>query len=192
MKKILKGLLFIIVLLLILLATYAALLYFNIIKAPAFISNLPYIQVKGTSSVNKNLTAVEKIAKENDILKKQLTSKDKEIDLLKNDFKELEDKQQAYKQADAEYKDKIIALNNKLSVTEQNPVDQDSIYKDMAQYFMEMNAKEAADLLSRLKDEDIIGILEKMETDSAAELLQKMPRNKAVTITRQMLATSPQ
>jgi len=191
-KKILKGLLFIIILLLILLATYAALLYFNIIQAPAFMPNLPYIQDKEISSENKNLSEVEKITKENDILKKQLTSKDKQIDLLKKDFQELEDKQQAYKQADAEYKDKLIALNNKLSDTEQSPMDQDSIYKDMAAYFMAMNAKEAADLLSRLKDEDIIGILEKMEIDSAAELLQKMPRDKATTITRQMLASTPQ
>ena len=153
--------------------------------------DIPYIQDKEQVAGNKKLSEVEKIAQENDILKKQLSNKEKEIDLLKQDFQEMEDKQQAYKQADAEYQEKIIALNDKLNNTEQNSSTQDSIYKDMAKYFMEMNSKDAADLMMRLEEKDSIGILEKMEVDSAAEVLQKMPRDKAASITRKMLVSSP-
>lgn len=192
LKKIIKGILIIIIILIIFLAGYAALLYFHIIKAPAFMPDLPYINDKQLTSANKKLSEVEKMAQENDILKKQLNDKEKEIDLLKQDFQELEDKQQAYKQADDKYQEKIIELNNQLNESAQNASDQDSIYKDMARYFMEMNSKDAADLMTRLEEKDTIGILEKMEVDSAAEVLQKMPRDKAASITRKMLVSSPQ
>ena len=191
MKKIFKGFLFILIVLIILLASYAALLYYNIIQAPAFMPDLPFIQDKAIPA-NKTLSELEKTALENDILRKDLTSKEKEINLLKQDFQELENKQQAYKQADAEYKDKIIALNNKLNNPGQSTNNQESIYKDMAAYFMAMNSKDAADLMSLLEETDSIGILEKMEVDSAAEVLQKMSRTKAASITKKMLVSSPQ
>lgn len=185
-----KKFLSLIFILLILLTAYGALIKFGIVQAPAFLSSIPFLQNKNSSE--KSLTELEKIAKENDILKKQLSSKEKQIETLKNDFQELENKQQALKKADADYQEKIIALNNQLSGTGPGATDKTSIYKDMAAYFMEMNSKEAADLMSRLNEEDAIGILEQMEVDSAAELLQKMPRDKAASITKKMLVSSPQ
>lgn len=184
-----KKFMLLVLIMLILLGAYGALIKFGLVQAPAFLPDIPFLQNKNSSE--KNLTELEKMEKENDILKRQLSSKEKEIETLQKDFQELENKQQALKKADAEYQDKIISLNNQLSGTGTTAAGKESIYKDMAAYFTEMNSKEAADLMTRLNEEDAIGILEQMEVDSAAELLQKMPRDKAASITRKMLVSSP-
>ncbi len=82
-----------------------------------------------------------------------MSSKEKEIDLLKKDFQELENKQQAYKKADAEYKEKIIALNTKLS-NHRSEYEQirTASTRIWPTYFMAMNSKDAADLMSRLDE----------------------------------------
>ncbi len=196
LKKVFKIIIFILVTVVLLVLTYAALVYFHIITPPNFMPAIPYIQEKANSPADKKVSELDRVKHENDILKKKLTDQQDEIKLLKNDLKDIENKQlanqKAIQKADEEYKDKIIALNEKLSQSQQTKTNQESTYKDMAKYFKAMSTKDAADLLGRLNEDDIIGILGQIDTDTAAELLQKMPRDKAASITKKMLVTSPQ
>lgn len=196
LKKIFRILFIILIAAALLLITYAALVYFHIITPPSFMPALPYVQKQASAPVDRKTLELEKVKQENDTLKRKLVKQESEIELLKNDIKTVEDKQlaiqKATQKADEEYKNKIIALNEKLNTSRQIKSDQESAYKDMAKYFAAMKTKDGAELLAKLDETDAIGILEQIDTETAAELLQKMPKEKAASITRKMLVTTSQ
>lgn len=171
------------------------LLYFHIIKTPTIISK--YIPKLSTAIQYPNVKLQEielqKVKKENDILKRSVSAKTTEMEALQKKIADLENARETDKKLLEDYKNQIIKLNESISsnAISDKPA-KTNTYKDMADYFSEMNSKEAADILSRLNDDDVIGILNALKTDVAAELLQKMPRDKADTISRKMLVTSPQ
>lgn len=186
----LKKSLFIILAIVILLGAFYALIYFNIIKAPAFAQNLPFInQSEGNL---KPKSPLDREREENARLKELISSKDNEILSLKKQLEEIEKKEESLEKAELGYKDEIAALQDSLDFLKSKQIDQASAYKNMASYYSEMDSKNAAELIAGLEDEDIIGIFEKMETEVVAEMLQEMPRDKAVNISQKMLVTSTQ
>jgi len=70
-------------------------------------------------------------------------------------------------------KDEVARLNEEILDLKTIKGNKRAAYKDMAGYFAEMKGQDAADILSRLKDEDIIGIFNEMPKDLVAEMLQK-------------------
>lgn len=183
-----------------------ALLHFKIVPIPASVTNIstfaekvpfadkiPFLNSGDPQEIQ--LTELQKVKEENDTLKRSITEKRAEMEALQKTIDDMDKKQKIGQKTTDDAKAEIIRLNEKLVlVTESASIskaNQKSIYKNMAQYFAEMNGKEAADLLSKLSDQDIIGILGEMDTALAGEMLQKMPRDKAATVARKMLVPAP-
>ncbi|PKM77663.1 MAG: hypothetical protein CVU90_06175 [Firmicutes bacterium HGW-Firmicutes-15] len=205
-KKIGKILAFILLGIILVAGVVWALLHFKVVKLPTSISNLSSVVEKIPmadkipflkQSVPKDLqeTELQKVKQENDTLKRSAAEKKAEIEALQKTMEDMDKKQKIVQKNGEDAKAEIIRLNEKLLLAAKpagNSTTNQQIYKNMAQYFAEMNAKEAADLLSKLNDQDIIGVLGAMETALAGEMLQKMPRDKAATIAKKMLVASPQ
>lgn len=193
-KKIGKKLLFLLLGIILVAVVVWALLHFKIVSIPAVTDRLPFLNQSAPKDLQE--TELQKVKQENDTLKRSASEKKAEMEALQNTMEDLDNKQKILQKAGEDYKTQIIGLNEKLSPVANSTADpknnQQSIYKNMAQYFAEMNSKEAADLLSKLNDQDIIGVLGAMETSLAGEMLQKMPRDKAATIAKKMLVASPQ
>lgn len=157
--------------------------FFHVLNLSPLIDKLPW-----GGSASPAQIEVQKLKEENDTLKTSLHKQEEQIHRLELDLKKAEKHENDFKRTEKVYQEEIIKLNEQIAATAApGSQTKNQSYKNMAQYFSEMNAKEGADLLSRLKDEDIIGILSAMEADSAAELLQKMPRDKAARVTSQMM-----
>lgn len=190
-SKKLKIFLLIILILLISCGGVYLLMYLDVIKTPSLLQSLPMIndRVADKSQVQPK-TELEKLSEENDKLKEDISAQNREIKTLKAKVADLNKQLKVAEQTQAQYKNDIADMNYQLN----NEVDQNSpstTYKDMASYFAEMKAQNAADILSKLDDKDIIGILNAMEKDTAADLLQKMDKAKAAGLTKQMLITAP-
>jgi flagellar motility protein MotE (MotC chaperone) len=207
-KKIGKVLVFMILGVILVAGIVWSLLHFKVVKIPAIINNnlstvmgkipmadkIPFLKQSTPEELQE--TELQKVKQENDTLKRSVAEKKAEMEALQRTMEDMDKKQKIVQQAGEDAKAEIIRLNEKLLEAAKNSTNtkasQQSIYKNMAQYFAEMNSKEAADLLSKLNDQDIIGVLGAMETSLAGEMLQKMPRDKATTIARKMLVASPQ
>ncbi len=207
LKKIGKILVFMLLGIVLVAGIVWALLHFKVVNLPASISKLstvvekipladkiPFLKQSAPKDLQE--TELQKVKQENDTLKRSAAEKKAEMEALQKTMEDMDKKQKIVQKAGEDAKAEIIRLNEKLLVAA-NPAsnpknDKQSIYKNMAQYFAEMNSKEAADLLSKLNDQDIIGVLGAMETALAGEMLQKMPRDKAATIAKKMLVASPQ
>jgi len=181
-----------------------ALLHYKVVKIPyvtdklaAIAQKLPFI-TQSTKSTPQALqeTELQKVKKENDTLKKSIADKNYEMTTLQKNIDDMDNKQKVLQKSTDDAKAEIIKLNEKMLAGNKTDGDsktsQQSVYKNMAQYFAEMNTKEAADLISKLNDQDIIGVLSALDTALAAEILQKMPRDKATLVTKKMLVSTPQ
>jgi len=181
-----------------------ALLHYKVVKIPyatdkltAIAKKLPFI-TQSTQSAPQALqeTELQKVKKENDTLKKSVADKNSEMTALQKNIEDMDNKQKLIQKSADDAKAEIIKLNEKLLAGNKSDANsktsQQNVYKNMAQYFAEMNTKEAADLMSKLNDQDIIGVLSALDTALAAEILQKMPRDKATLVTKKMLVSTPQ
>ena len=193
MKKI-KKLLIILLSLAILAGAFYMLIYFNVIKTPAFLDRIKETASSGISKANAVILQKElkKVKEENDILKKSVTAKNHELEVLQKKLADMELLREAAEQDIQNYQAQIIELNDKLSASVEGDSSKRVTYKEMAKYYNAMNTKDAAEILSKLSDEDVIGIISAMDTDTAAEVLQKMSRDKAAAVSRKMLVTSTQ
>ncbi|HOQ08700.1 MAG TPA: hypothetical protein PLG09_01095 [Syntrophomonadaceae bacterium] len=160
----------------------------DVIPAPGFIKSLPVI---GKPLQGERLSSEDKLRQEYSKLQEDVKQRDNEINKLQARLNEAEQELKRAEALNKELQKENESLAVQIEELQSNRRNQESVYKDMAKYFAEMKPQEAADLLSRQKDEDIIGVLEQMETSQAADILQRMDREKAAAITRQMMAVSP-
>jgi len=200
-KRTFKIVLFLLLGIIFVAAVVWALLHFKIVsipavtdRIPAVVSKLPFLNQTAPKDLQE--TELQKVKQENDTLKRSASEKKTEMEALQKTMEDMDNKQKLLQKTGDDAKAEIIKLNEKL-LAETNPAtnsknNQQNIYKNMAQYFAEMNSKEAADLMSKLNDQDIIGILTAMDTALAGEMLQKMPRDKAAIVAKKMLVTNPQ
>ncbi|MEQ8173503.1 MAG: hypothetical protein ABRQ26_00415 [Syntrophomonadaceae bacterium] len=170
--------------LVILLVLGMAVIAFNLYRDPSLLQKIPVVKnfVKVKDQTAAPQTELEKLAQENDTLKKGLAQKEQELAKVK---------QQLAASPQTQLEAEVAKLNKELNDAKGQSGAKKASYKDMAKYFAEMNSKDAADILARLDSKDAIGILQEMNADAVASILQNMDRDKAVQISREMLVTAP-
>ncbi|MGR6836157.1 MotE family protein [Syntrophomonas erecta] len=168
---------------------YGLLVYFNLVKGPAVLLDLPVVGSKlGQDSPARTLS--DPLIEENQKLKDRIASREKQITKLE---KKSADFEKQWKRSEIErenLQEEMAGLNDQIQELKASPTGKQMTYQDMARYYAEMKTQDAADILTRLSDEDIIGILTAMESDQAAEILQKMNHDRAAAITKKMLNVS--
>lgn len=164
---------------------------YQIVNVP-YVSDLPFIaQEKTSTSSTPQLTELQKAAQENDKLKKTIQDQTVEIEALNQDLNKLKLDNQAAIKKQTENEKTILDLQNQIIALKGGKSSEKAAYKQMATYFTEMKAADAANIIVNLDDKDIIGILSEMDADVAAGILGKFPNAKATAITKKMLVTSP-
>ncbi|MDD2509679.1 MAG: hypothetical protein PHG94_00885 [Syntrophomonas sp.] len=202
MTGILKKIKFLIVflsLLLLLVGGYYLLLYLNLLSAPAFLKNTPLLGNYVSQSMEKvsklqyeqALKQKEMAMAENRKLLQTLQDKAEEMEKTRASLADLKKRLKRSEQEDDNLKEEIAQLNSEILDLKSRQEGRSAAYKDMATYFGEMKAKTAADILSRLEDEDIIGIFSQMESDTVAELMENMDADRAARISKKMLVAAP-
>jgi len=113
-------------------------------------------------------------------------------------IREWEDKEKQWQTSEAAYQEQIrelneqiVQLNEQITDLQNKSAAQQETYKNMARYFAGMDSKNAAAIMEKLDNNQVIGILGHMNKETAAEILQKLSVDKAAAISRQMLSSSP-
>jgi flagellar motility protein MotE (MotC chaperone) len=189
--NIIKGGLLTLIVVAIISGSVYMLMVMDIIPAPALLQKLPVVGERLVPENKVLLTAEEKLQEKSAQLEKDLTQRDEEIEELQSQLEEADKEIKRVATLNQELQSENESLKQQIEDLQTGRANQQAAYKDMANYFTEMKAQEAADLIFRQRDQDIIGILSEMETSKAADILEKMDRDKAAAITRQMLAVSP-
>lgn len=184
--RILKIVLISVFSILIVLAILFGLVRLHFIKPPTFLTALPVVGTHFVASPEPEENNPANENRESEVL----AEKEKEIKSLKQRLDGLEKQLKASQTDNDKMREQVALLNQELLELKIEQTGQQTAYRDVAAYFTEMKSGDAADILSRLPDEDIIGILNEMEDDLVGEILQKMDRNKATIITRKMLVIS--
>lgn len=177
-------------LLIILLVIGLGIIGYNLVKDPALRQKVP-ILTKLLPAKNQTTggTELQNLQQENDTLKKGVAQKDQELQSLQKQLADLS-KQTGGSGGTGQSAQTDKSSSPQVDLASKQAA-QKSTYQDIAKYFVEMKSKDAADILSRLNDEDVIGILGQMPADTAGEILQNMDHDKAATISRKMLITAP-
>ncbi len=177
--------------LVILLVLGVAVIAFNLYRDPSLLQKVPVVKnlVKVKEQTAAPQTELEKLAQENDTLKKGLAQKEQELQAVQQELAKV--KQQLAASPQTQLEAEVAKLNKELDDARGQSGAKKASYKDMAKYFAEMSSKDAAEILARLESKDTIGILQEMNADAAASILQNMDRDKAVQISREMLVTAP-
>ncbi len=202
MNGILKKIKILMILLTILLLSgggYYLLLYLNLLTPPPFLKNTPFIGNIVSRSMEKVsliqyesvLQQKEKALADNQKLRQDLENKAGEVQKVGSSLADLKKKLKLNEREDDNLKEEIAQLNSEILELKSQQESRVAAYKDMATYFSEMKAKTAADILSRLEDEDIIGIFGQMESDTVAELMENMDAARAARISKKMLVAAP-
>ncbi|NLB87947.1 MAG: hypothetical protein GX790_01780 [Syntrophomonadaceae bacterium] len=191
MKKALKITGFTILLLILVLGVIYLLIYTDKLKAPAFLTDIPVIGSIFTEEKAPKIDTKTIMERENASLQEALDKKNEELAQIQADYKELETQIEILQNNEDKLKEEIINLNEQIIAIKTQQENQRSAYKEMATYYTEMNAKDAAEILSLLEIEHTIGILSEMKSDLVADILQNMPKDKAAQITKNMLVVSP-
>lgn len=164
---------------------------YQVVTVP-FISDLPFIkQEDATTETTPELTELQKSTQENDGLQKTIKEQQVEIEALNEDLDKLKQENQSALKKQKEYEKTIEDLQKQIIELKGGQSGQNAAYKQIAVYFTEMKSADAANIMVKLDDNDIIGILTEMSDDVAAGILGKMPVDRATAITKKMLATSP-
>jgi flagellar motility protein MotE (MotC chaperone) len=66
----------------------------------------------------------------------------------------------------------------------------DVVYRQLSRIYSAMKPVEAAEVLSHLGEEDVIGILSKFGARQAAQILGAMPRERAAALSQRLLLDS--
>ncbi|MEN6325079.1 MAG: LD-carboxypeptidase [Syntrophomonas sp.] len=175
------------------------LMYLNFFSTPAFLNSIPFLGSHIAQSMDKVsvvqydqvLKQKERYVKDNERLEKIIEAKRNEMEKLQAQMSGVKKDLKVTEQDDDQLKEEIARLNEEILNLKAKEGSKSAAYKDMAEYFAGMKAKNAADIMSRLSDEDIIGIFSAMETDLVAELLENMDRDKAANISKKMLVAAP-
>ncbi|MDD3267783.1 MAG: hypothetical protein PHX14_00545 [Syntrophomonadaceae bacterium] len=175
------------------------LMYLNVFSTPAFLNSIPFLGSYISQSMDKVsvvqyeqvLKQKERYVRDNERLEKILEEKRAEMEKAQAAIADAKKDLKVTEQDDDMLKEEIARLNKEILDLKAKEESKASAYKDMAVYFSEMKAKNAADILSRLSDEDIIGIFTAMESDLVAELMENMDRDKAANISKKMLVAVP-
>jgi flagellar motility protein MotE (MotC chaperone) len=109
---------------------------------------------------------------------------------------EWETKEADWNLSEANYRQQIDILNqqlvdNDISANNQLRAEQVAAYKNLANYYMQMNTQKAADIMANLDNNEVIGIFDQMDQETVAALLERLPKEKAVSLSKQMLLVSP-
>lgn len=168
----------------------AVLARYQVVTVP-YISELPFIMPEEEPASTPELTELQKATQENDQLQETIKDQQVEIEALNEDLDKLKKESQTALKKQTEYEKTIEDLQKQIIDLQGGQSSQKAAYKQIAQYFIEMKAADAANIIVKLDDNDIIGILTEMPDDTAASILSKMPVDRATAITKKMLATSP-
>lgn len=192
MGKLLKILISIILFMLLAAGVLYLLFFLDILKPPAFLTDIPVmgkiIKADDKAAVKPDKATLLQV--EINTLKENTEKKNEEIKTLQEENKKLEQQLQAITDSENKLKEEIVYLNEQIIEIKTQKESQAAAYKDMALYYTEMKAKNAADIISRLEMEHIIGILGYMDADIVAAILQNMDKEKAAEVTKKMLVTS--
>lgn len=155
--------------------------FLGLIELPAAFKNLP--------GLNKN-SAVKTVTSNQ-------ASPSEDVRTLKYRVKELEKEIEQYKQQVEVLEKENQKLQTQLKLSRENTSGvqsgsgqqstQPDKYRVMAETYSNMKKAKAAEILSRLDDETIIGILKQMKSDTAAGILSEMDPNRAAVLTNKML-----
>lgn len=175
------------------------LMYLNFFSTPTFLNSIPFLGSHLVQSMDKVsvvqyeqvLKQKERYARDNKRLESILEEKRAEMEKVQAQMADVKKDLKVTEQDDDQLKEEIARLNKEILDLKVKEESKSAAYKDMAEYFAGMKAKNAADIMSRLSDEDIIGIFSAMETDLVAELMENMDRDKAAKISKKMLVAAP-
>lgn len=191
MKKALKISVTIILFIAFAIGIFYLLIYTDKLKPPAFLSDIPVIGSIFSKETEVVLDSKTLMERENLKLQETIDQKNEELIKVQAEYKELEEELEILLNNEDKLKEEIVNLNEQIIAIRTKEENQRSAYKEMATYYSEMNAKDAAEIISLLENEHIIGILSEMQADLVAEILQNMSKDKAAEITKNMLVVSP-
>lgn len=191
MKKALKISLITILFIAFAIGIFYLLIYTDKLKPPAFLSDIPVIGSIFSKETEVVLDSKTLMERENLKLQETIDQKNEELIKVQAEYKELEEELEILLNNEDKLKEEIVNLNEQIIAIRTKEENQRSAYKEMATYYSEMNAKDAAEIISLLENEHIIGILSEMQADLVAEILQNMSKDKAAEITKNMLVVSP-
>lgn len=192
MGNILKIILSVILFFGLLFGVFYLLFFLDILKSPPFLNEIPIIgEIVSKDKIKKEPNKIVLLEEENLTLKETIDKKNQELKNVQTDTDYIEGQLKAVMDNEDQLKEEIINLNEQLINAEMKKEAQAKVYKDTAKYYAEMNAKNAAEIITKLEVEHIIGILVELEPDAAADILQNMPGDKAAEVTRKMLVTAP-
>ena len=166
----------------------------NLFAYPEFIAKIPLVGERfgGTETAVTVTNKEDPLILANEKLSDELADFQDENEQLKEEIEQNELLIQELSDKQIDFQEEIANLNMQLLEERTTKAGIQAAYKDLAVYFSEMKAKDAADILSKLSDDDIIGIITEMEPDLTARILQLMDHNRSATIAKKMLVVSPQ
>jgi len=157
-----------------------AAMYFDVVKPPKFIKNIPII--------GKVLTEDQKDKKEQSVDKAAELA---EIERLKLELEDAEAIIADLEEENSELKRQLSATENERdvlkAVNEENSARTEQL-KQLAKYYSNMKTKKAAAIMAELNDDTIIGILSNMKDETAASIIGEFEPQRAASLTQKMLS----
>lgn len=155
-------------------------LFFNVGGVRDIVVDLLFPSKKVDDLSSDETNALQQQLKAIEAERKRLAAYEDQLNDLKS---QLEDKQQQLEQREAELEQRereVEELQQKLSAQLDN-------IRDIAKLYENMEAEQAASILSEMEDRSlIIQILKHMPAERSAEILGEMDSQKAAELTRQM------
>ncbi len=167
------------VVLLLISGAFAA-MYFDVVKPPQFIKNIPII--------GKVLTEDQKDKKDKGVVEDPELA---EIERLKLELEDAEALIADLEEENSELKRQLNAVEKERdelkAVNEENSARTEQL-KQLAHYYSNMKTKKAAAIMAELDDNTIIGILSNMKDETAAGIIGELEPQRAASLTQKMLS----
>lgn len=158
-------------------------MYFGIINPPSFMKDLSVFKDQTTEkneakTTKKKVTKLSVLEGQIDNLKKQVQTRDKTINQLK--------------QANATLQEELRVAQEEANKPVTPPpttpvVEGKTKYQIMGEYYANMKTAQAGAIMAELDDETVIGIFKTMKPDTASSILAKMDPRRAAVLTKKML-----
>ncbi len=192
MKKGTQILILVFLILVIMGGGYFFLTKMEILPVPAFLKSIPIVSshLSLDTSEEESEAPEEKTIDEIDQLKIELTEKNNEIQKLNTELKALQKELVENQDEQAVLEQQVIELQQEVDKAKIMRSNKEDTYKNLAEYYALMKAKDAAEIMVRLDDEDIIGIFNQMKSEYTASILQNMNKDRAAVISKKMLVSS--
>jgi flagellar protein FlbB len=128
------------------------------------------IQRKLETTIEKQNEVIDQQKKQINELENELSAKQQEVDRLKKEVEHLEEQLS-------------LMEANKEELPEDNTATMNTTMEDIASMYETMSEKNAAMILTKMPESDVLTILSSLDSDKAAAILEKMPPDDAAKYT---------